>query len=130
MPMYERGAGAHVAERVRVPEGSEDEARYEELVKGGGNWRRVEDEAPADPDESGYMPPPAEQHELLGELTQGLVKVAPPDPEDSGAKPKLPNRTASKADWKAYAIASGMDEADVEKATRDELAELYHGPKG
>jgi hypothetical protein len=42
--------------------------------------------------------------------------------------PEMPVRSASKADWKAYAIARGMAEADAEKATRDQLAEHFHGP--
>lgn len=62
----------------------------------------------------------AELRALVG--TQGWRDAA-------DESPRLPNRTASKADWKAHAIAAGVDEADAEKATRDELAELFHGPK-
>ncbi|WP_328846122.1 hypothetical protein [Streptomyces sp. NBC_00258] len=36
-----------------------------------------------------------------------------------------PAKSASKADWKAYALQEGMDEEEAEKATRDELAAKY-----
>jgi hypothetical protein len=36
-----------------------------------------------------------------------------------------PAKSASKADWKAYAISQGLDEADADAATRDELAARY-----
>lgn len=36
-----------------------------------------------------------------------------------------PTRSASKADWKAYAISQGMDQAQADDMTRDDLAELY-----
>lgn len=36
-----------------------------------------------------------------------------------------PTKSASKADWKAYAIQEGMDAEEAEKATRDELAAKY-----
>jgi hypothetical protein len=48
--------------------------------------------------------------------------------EGNGSGPeqiKPPARSASKADWKAYAVAQGMDEAEADKATRDELAARY-----
>ncbi|MGW4467478.1 hypothetical protein [Micromonospora sp. NPDC004704] len=46
--------------------------------------------------------------------------------EDTPAKP---SRSASKADWRAYAIEQGMPEADAEATTRDDLAVKYLGPK-
>jgi hypothetical protein len=36
-----------------------------------------------------------------------------------------PAKSASKADWVAYAVAQGLDEEAAEKATRDELAAKY-----
>ncbi|MEU6649509.1 hypothetical protein ABZ904_08680 [Streptomyces sp. NPDC046900] len=48
--------------------------------------------------------------------------------EGSGNGPedvKPPARSASKADWKAYAITQGMGEDEADKATRDELAATY-----
>lgn len=42
MAIFERGAGAFVAERVMVADGSDEQDRYEQLVKDGGNWRRVD----------------------------------------------------------------------------------------
>jgi uncharacterized protein (DUF1800 family) len=38
---------------------------------------------------------------------------------------EMPSKNASKADWAAYAIAQGMDEADAEDMTRNELAEHF-----
>ncbi|MEH0650668.1 hypothetical protein QA995_14805 [Streptomyces scabiei] len=44
MAIYQRGAGAHVAERVQPEPGSAEEERLDELVaKGEGGWHRVED---------------------------------------------------------------------------------------
>lgn len=39
-----------------------------------------------------------------------------------------PSKSASKADWKAYAIAQGMSEDDADAATRDTLAAQYADP--
>lgn len=36
-----------------------------------------------------------------------------------------PANNASKSDWAAYAISQGMDEADAEDMTRNELASAY-----
>lgn len=94
MATYERGAGAHAAERIRPTPGSDDEVRLDALSDDPStDWRRVDDEAPTPVTE---------------------------DPTD-----KLPARSASKADWKAYAASQGMDEDEAEKATRDELAAKY-----
>ncbi|HWO65357.1 MAG TPA: hypothetical protein VNO31_35515 [Umezawaea sp.] len=50
-----------------------------------------------------------------------VVPAPAPAPEA-----KLPAKSASKADWKAYAVNhGGMSEADAEDATRDQLAEKY-----
>lgn len=45
-----------------------------------------------------------------------------PDDGEAGA----PAKSASKADWKAYAISQGMSEDDAEASTRDKLAEQYN----
>jgi len=100
---YERGAGDHIAERLRPVPGSDDEARLDALADDPStDWRRIDDEplTPADDD-----PPPS----------------IPPGPAD-----KLPARSASKSDWFSFAVARGMDEDLADKATRDELAALYH----
>lgn len=51
------------------------------------------------------------------------------DPVDAevaeAAEDGPPTRSASKADWKAYAISQGMDEAQADDMTRDDLADLY-----
>ncbi|MGW0933321.1 hypothetical protein [Streptomyces sp. NPDC002644] len=38
---------------------------------------------------------------------------------------KVPARSASKAEWVAYAVASGADQDDAEKLTKDELITQY-----
>ncbi len=108
MAIYQRGAGDHIAERVQPEPGSKEEQRLAELVaRGEGGWHRVEDEAPAEP---GPQDPPSGGGEGSGS-----------GPEES----KPPARSASKADWVAYAVAQGADQADAEAKTRDQLAELF-----
>lgn len=101
MAIYERGSGLHTAERVRPVPGSDDEARYAALADDpGSGWRRVEDK-----------PTPKKPK-----------KAEPPkEPEE----PKAPAKSASKADWVAYAAAQGMEQADAEAMTRDDLAAKY-----
>ncbi len=53
-----------------------------------------------------------------------------PVPEPEPVVLERPVKSASKADWKAYAVSQGMDEADAEKATRDELAATYADGSG
>ncbi|WP_405956113.1 hypothetical protein [Streptomyces phaeochromogenes] len=53
------------------------------------------------------------------------VEESGPEPEPEPIVLERPAKSASKADWKAYAIQEGMDEAEAEKATRDELAAKY-----
>lgn len=43
---------------------------------------------------------------------------------------KMPARSASKAAWRAYAVARGMSPDDADAATRDQLAELFHDKDG
>jgi hypothetical protein len=96
MAIYQRGAGDYVAERVQAEPGSEEEQRLEELVaRGEGGWHRVA-EAPADP--------PAEPKSVVLER---------------------PAKSASKADWVAYAVQEGAHQAEAEGKTRDELAALF-----
>ncbi|NUT31534.1 MAG: hypothetical protein HOV79_00515 [Hamadaea sp.] len=52
-----------------------------------------------------------------------------PDPEDDEPGDKPPARSASKAEWKAYAAAHGMSDEDADKTSRDDLAEKFLGPK-
>lgn len=63
----------------------------------------------------------------------GVEEIQPDEPEpaaeeDDEAKP--PARSASKADWVAYAVAQGMDADDADKLTRDQLAERFLDSKG
>ncbi|MFE7273037.1 hypothetical protein [Streptomyces sp. NPDC057623] len=93
MAVYERGSGAHIAERVQPVPGSEEAERYAALADDpASGWRCVE------PD---------------------------PEPEPEPTVLERPAKSASKADWKAYAVQEGMDEAEADAATRDELAAKY-----
>jgi hypothetical protein len=48
------------------------------------------------------------------------------EPEAPGPEPAVrPSKSASKADWLAYAVSQGADEAEAESMTRDELAKAY-----
>ncbi|MFG3037784.1 hypothetical protein ACGFYZ_12830 [Streptomyces sp. NPDC048330] len=52
----------------------------------------------------------------------------PPSGDDNGNGPddtKRPARSASKAEWVAYAVALGGEQDDAEQLTRDQLAEQY-----
>ncbi|MFD3929692.1 hypothetical protein [Streptomyces sp. NPDC058614] len=49
------------------------------------------------------------------------------EPDDSD---KPPTRSASKADWLAYAITQGVDADEADKLTRDQLAERFLDTKG
>jgi len=56
---------------------------------------------------------------LIAEVGGSKSEPAPVDSDTAPAK------SASKADWKAYAQAQGMSDGDAETATRDDLVELY-----
>lgn len=60
-----------------------------------------------------------------GENGWHRVEEAPAEPEPGPVVLERPAKSASKADWKAYAVQEGMDEVEAEKATRDELAAKY-----
>jgi hypothetical protein len=45
----------------------------------------------------------------------------------SGGDVERPKGNASKAEWVAYAVAQGADEAAADAMTRDELADKYDG---
>jgi hypothetical protein len=74
--------------------------------------------------------PGSEEEQRLEELVargeSGWHRVdSEPAAETGPVVLERPAKSASKADWKAYAIQEGMDEAEAEKATRDELAAKY-----
>lgn len=50
---------------------------------------------------------------------------ADPNAVEVPEPPKRPAKSASKADWVAYAVGQGVSEADANAATRDELAAAY-----
>jgi len=52
------------------------------------------------------------------------IAAGPAVEEDPAGR--LPARSASKADWRAYAVAHGMSEEDADAATRDQLAAHFH----
>ncbi|MFE6488969.1 hypothetical protein ACFVGN_39385 [Streptomyces sp. NPDC057757] len=54
-----------------------------------------------------------------------VVDAPKPAPESEPVVLERPAKSASKADWKAYAIQEGLDEDEAETATRDELAVKY-----
>ncbi len=68
-----------------------------------------------------------------GYVVQAVDEPQPseaPAVEETPPAPEPPTRSATKAEWKAYAISQGIAEADAEVMTRDQLAEKYLGPKG
>ncbi|MFH8646095.1 hypothetical protein ACH4B4_17175 [Streptomyces tendae] len=52
---------------------------------------------------------------------------APSSGDDGPDLTKRPARSASKAEWLAYAVAQGADEDEAEDATKDQLIEQYGG---
>ncbi|HEY9367562.1 hypothetical protein [Streptomyces sp.] len=96
MGVYQRGAGAHVAERVQAEPGSDEEARLERLVEDtSSGWRRVDDEA------------------------------AEGGGDGSGDAPKQPAKSASQAAWVEWAVSQGADRDAVKDAKRDDLIAQY-----
>lgn len=51
------------------------------------------------------------------------------DTEPQEAAEQMPRKSASKADWLAYAIAQGVDADEAEALNRDQLVELFTTPK-
>lgn len=73
---------------------------------------------------AGEVPPSWAAEQITnGDAWGDKVEADVAEAAESGA----PTRSASKADWKAYAIAQGMDEDQADDMTRDDLAELYLG---
>jgi hypothetical protein len=70
--------------------------------------------------------PPSEYADLITNEQAWEPEQVDEDVADA-ADDGPPTKSASKADWKAYAIAQGMDEAEADDMTRDDLAELYLG---
>lgn len=56
-------------------------------------------------------------------------KPLPAVDDEDDEKPAIPGRSASKVDWKAYAVTLGMTDEAAEALTRDQLAERFLGPK-
>lgn len=67
----------------------------------------------------------ADEYAALAEDPSSGWRCSEPDPEPEPVVLERPAKSASKADWKAYALQEGLDEDDAEKATRDELAAKY-----
>lgn len=53
--------------------------------------------------------------------------VVEADVVEDGPGP-LPAKSASKADWVAAAVARGIDQADADKATKEQLIDLLNTP--
>lgn len=65
----------------------------------------------------------AEYAALAADPASGWRVVAETPPAPAGP----PAKSAAKAHWVAWAIASGADRADAESATKDELITIYGG---
>ncbi|MFF5790248.1 hypothetical protein ACFY8P_35410 [Streptomyces sp. NPDC012693] len=108
MTIYQRSSGGHVAESVRPLEGSPEAAELEQLAADpASGWRAVADEppAPVEPD------PP-------------VVPVVPVEPEPLVERPA---KGAAKAEWVAFAVLQGAEQAEAEAATKDDLITAYGG---
>ena len=68
--------------------------------------------------EGGNLPDDQDPHQLEQLLAGNMVA------EQEGDSDK-PAASAAKAKWKAYAVAQGMDEAEADSMTRDELADHF-----
>jgi hypothetical protein len=62
---------------------------------------------------------------LLRRYHPGDTDEESPQTEDAPAT--APGRSASKADWVAYAVTQGAEQDAAEQLTRDQLAEQYGG---
>lgn len=101
MATFERGAGDHVAERIRPADGTEEATRLEVLAADPmSDWRRIPDPEP-EPEPDGPLPPPTGDQ----------------------APMERPAKSAPKADWLAYADA--QDPADHSAMNKDALIEQY-----
>lgn len=67
---------------------------------------------------------PAEEADRL--VATGLVEnVGGREPAGDADEPKRPASTATKAVWVEYAVTQGMDAAEADKLTRDQLAARF-----
>ncbi|MFF9910622.1 hypothetical protein [Streptomyces sp. NPDC013457] len=60
---------------------------------------------------------------LAADPASGWRVVAEEPPAPAGP----PAKSASKGDWVAYAVSQGADQAEAEKATKDDLISAYGG---
>ncbi|MFJ5143305.1 hypothetical protein [Streptomyces sp. NPDC088707] len=114
MTIYQRSSGGHVAESVRPLEGSPEAVELEQLAADpASGWRAVADEppAPVEPD------PPVVPIEPV-------VPVAPVEPEPLVERPA---KGAAKAEWVAFAVLQGAEQAEAEAVTKDDLIKVYGG---
>lgn len=87
------------------------------------------------------VPGSATPEEIEHNLSVGLIAPlevvpegpgAPPDPDDPSNGPagqvEEPARNASTDEWRAYALAAGASEADIDGLKRDELVDKYGTP--
>lgn len=75
----------------------------------------------------GYGVEPLDEPETVADEPLAPVPV---DPLTPVVDPNAPARSASKSDWVVYAVSKGMDENAADKATRDQLVELFLDKKG
>lgn len=69
----------------------------------------------------------AEAYAALADDPASGWRCAEPDiePEPEPIVVERPAKSASKADWVAYAVSQGAEQAEAEAKTRDELAALF-----
>ncbi|KAB2384753.1 hypothetical protein [Actinomadura montaniterrae] len=60
---------------------------------------------------------------LADDPVSGWRRVDEPEPEP--VAPSRPAKSAPKGDWVAWAVANGAEQAEAEKATKDDLIAAY-----
>lgn len=80
-------------------------------------------EGPVEPGPLGYF---CSQGYGVEDLDAETVEEA--EAKQTDELPDLPAKSAPKADWVAAAVARGIDAADAEKATKEQLVELLNTP--
>ncbi|MEU2120005.1 hypothetical protein ABZ567_31210 [Streptomyces sp. NPDC016459] len=111
MTIYQRASGGHVAESLRPLEDSPEAVELARLANDPeSGWRAVAEEPP--------VPVEPESPD---------ISPAPVEPVEPVAPAERPAKGAAKAEWVAYAVAQGAEQADAETATKDDLIKAHGG---
>ncbi|MFE5912084.1 hypothetical protein ACFQ6B_23785 [Streptomyces wedmorensis] len=111
MTIYQRTSGGHVAESLRPVAGSPEAVELAALAEDpASGWRAVATEPPA-----AVEPEPSPD------------PVEPVGPTEAPEATEPPVKSAAKAEWVAYAVIQGAEEAEAEAATKDDLIRTYGG---